>query len=147
MKNNRIIWWQAIVAVLLLIAFRAVAKSVFYDPFIAFFHDASYMQHSLPEVDVVRYGLSVGLRFAANSLLSLWLIYALFGQTEYIRVALLFMGLVFGVLFPVLLWFAGNANSTQYLYLFYTRRMLIHPLPVMLLIPAFYFHRIHSSGK
>jgi exosortase F-associated protein len=50
--------------------------------------------------------------------------------------------LTFFVLFILAYWYLlFNSNTADYVLLFYVRRFLIQPLLLLILIPAFYFHR------
>lgn len=123
-----------------LIAVRALAPVVFYDPLIAFFR-SGHISQELPELHIVKLLLNVSLRFWVNTAISLGILWVLFQKKDLLKLAVVLYALVFVFLliaFVLLLYFSENQ---WYMPLFYVRRFLIHPLFVLLLIPAFYFQQ------
>ncbi len=143
--KNKIRWSHVMATIVLFVGVRIAGKSVFYDPLMAFYHDPGFMQEMLPKTETWKYAMSLTLRFALNSAISLWLIYAVFAEKEFIRVAVAVMAVVLGVALPLVLYLVNEGGPDTYLTLFYTRRILIHPMLVLLLIPAFYFYRISKK--
>lgn len=128
---------------LLIIGFilvRLVGKSLFYDPLIAFFHEADYSVHSLPEIELGKYLFSLIARYALNTGLTIGLVYVVFKKTELIKFTAVLYSIVFVILVPVLLWYVFNAEKSQYQFLFYIRRMLIHPVLTLIYIPALLYN-------
>jgi len=129
----------AVIIVIGLAAIRAFEQELFYDPLIRFFR-SDFQFKELPEVNTTHLLLYTALRYTLNSLLSLCLIWLLFKKKDILKLSLIIYLLFFLVgliTFYVLLM---NPLSNTYFALFYTRRFLIQPLLILILIPAFYFH-------
>lgn len=122
---------------------RVVGKSIFYDPLIAFFHESNYSLHSLPPIEIGKYLISLITRYAFNLGLTLALVYVVFRKTELLKFTVVLYSLVFVVLAPILVWYLFNGAKEQYQFLFYIRRMLIHPVLTLIYIPALLYHE-HS---
>ena len=134
---------KGILITLLIIAFvlvRVVGKSIFYDPLIAFFHEPDYSIHTLPQIELGKYLISLLARYAVNTGLTLALVYVIFQKIELVKFSAILYALVFLVLTPILLCFILNADKSQYQFLFYVRRMLIHPVLTLIYIPALVYH-------
>ncbi|MCB0457269.1 MAG: exosortase F system-associated protein [Flavobacteriaceae bacterium] len=123
-----------------LIAVRALAPSIFYDPLIAFFK-SGHLSQKLPEMNLPKLVLNTALRFWINTAFSLGILWVLFQKKEVVK----FSGILYSIVFIVLLMafcvLLQNAETTSYMPLFYVRRFLIHPIVLLLLIPAFYFQQ------
>lgn len=131
-----------------LIGVRVVGVHLFYDPLIDFFHEQSYQNLPLPKIEMWKFGLSLFLRFTLNTLITLGLVKVIFNQIELLKLTVVIYAIVFLVLAPVLLWLVQNADLDQYRYLFYSRRILIHPILTLILIPAFlYNERVAKTEK
>lgn len=82
------------------------------------------------------------VRFIANDLLCILLIYALFNNRRYVIFS--FYVQLFGllVLFPIYIWLALSSVSQQeYSLVVPLYRMVMNPILMVLLIPAFYFQQ------
>jgi len=82
------------------------------------------------------------VRFIANDLLCILLIYALFNNKRYVIFS--FYVQLFGllVLFPIYIYLALNSVSQQeYSLVVPLYRMVMNPILMVLLIPAFYFQQ------
>lgn len=80
-------------------------------------------------------------RYLCNDLFSIAIIYGIFGEKKYARFAMyvMFFGLL--VLLPIYLWLylaqpAGFSSMISHLH-----RVVMNPVLMMLLIPAFFFQR------
>ena len=130
--------------VLLLAAIRFFEDSLFYDPLIAFFR-SDYLLGIIPPMNMAELMIHLSIRYALNSAISLGIIYIAFQNKSMLKFsvilyALLYLGAVSAFIFLVL-----NIEREHYLALFYVRRFLIHPLFLLILLPAFYYYRI-SKG-
>lgn len=133
---------------LTLILIRAYGSSLFYDPFIVYFqHD--YLHSPIPEYSVFKLFISLFFRYFLNTLISLVIIYLAFQKKGLVRfsarfylIAFLVLGAAYFVLLQI-----GFENG--HLLGFYVRRFLIHPVFVLILLPAFYYQKklIRSSSK
>jgi exosortase F-associated protein len=118
---------------------RVFQGELFYDPFIAFFK-TDYHINTLPDYNLTKLICYLILRYAINSIISLGIIYALFQNMQFIRLAsILYLGafLILIVLFLILLL---NLDSNWYYLFFNVRRFLIHPVLLILFTAAFFSH-------
>ena len=136
--QKRVIY--TVVFIFALVAVRMVGPHVFYDPLIDFFHLPNYQNQPLPDIEGWKYGFSLFARFSLNTLITLGLIKEIFNKSDLVKLTFILLGLVFVILAPILIWLVYNADFDQYRYLFYTRRILIHPILTLILIPAFLYN-------
>jgi len=130
--------------VLLLAAIRFFEDSLFYDPLITFFK-SDYLLGIIPPMNMAELMIHLSIRYALNSAISLGIIYIAFQNRSMLKFsvilyALLYLGAVSAFIFLVL-----NIEREHYLALFYVRRFLIHPLFLLILLPAFYYYRISKK--
>lgn len=126
------------ILVFLLILVRISAPQLFYDPFIEFFGN-EYLKATFPEISSTRLFLNLFFRYTLNTIISLVIIYIVFQKKQLIFFAIKFYVIAFLVL-SIIYWFQLNGEfSNGYLLAFYVRRMLIHPIFLLLLLPAFYY--------
>lgn len=88
------------------------------------------------------------VRFIANDLLCILLIYALFNNRRYVVFG--FYMQLFGllVLFPLYIFLSLNAASqSEYSVLVPLYRLVMNPILMVLLIPAFYFQQKVKQSK
>ena len=129
----------AIILTLFLVMVRVFQGELFYDPFIAFFK-TDYHINTLPHYNLNKLICYLILRYAINSILSLGIIYTLFQNIQFIKLAsLLYLGAFF-LLIILLLILLLNLDSTWYYLFFNVRRFLIHPVLLILFIAAFFSH-------
>lgn len=127
----------SIVLVFLLALIRTF-EDFFYDPFLDYFK-SDYSNLPFPEYDSIKLFLSLLLRFALNTIVSLAIIQVLFKDfslTQFASVLYLIFFILLIIAFFCILNFSSEANN---LLLFYVRRFLIQPLFVLLFVPAFYY--------
>lgn len=127
-----------------LVSVRFFEDVLFYDPLIPFYN-SNFQIAQFPDLDFWLYSLNLGFRFFLNTVLSLILIWVAYRNKDYIKFStLLFFALFVGGL--ILFWiFATDIQPNDYMVLFYIRRFLIHPILVIILIPAFYFQKLNKS--
>ena len=138
-KNKAKIGWSLFL-ILLLILIRAFEETLFYDPFLSYFKD-EYSQLAFPKINIFKLFFSLGMRFYLNSVISLFLLYVIFKDTQIVKfTALLYMilGSILMISFIFILNFFGEENKMT---LFYIRRFLIQPIFILLFIPAFYYQK------
>ncbi|MBS3994101.1 MAG: exosortase F system-associated protein [Bacteroidetes bacterium] len=123
-----------------LIGMRSIADNFFYDPLVKFFK-GEYLYNSLPEFNYVKLFLNVFLRYFLNSIISLAIMYLIFLKKDIVVFSAFIY--LFGFLFFAMLYYVLLVNyiNEQYLILFYVRRILIQPMLILLLIPAFYYFK------
>lgn len=125
----------------LLVLVRFFEDSLFYDPLIHFF-ERDYLYGNVPEIEMSRLLFFLIIRYTLNTLISLLIIYVAFLDLEIVKFASILYALLFlmgGGIFTVMLF---NLDYLDYMALFYVRRFLIHPLFVLILLPAFYYYRL-----
>ena len=138
-KNKGKIGWSLFL-ILLLILIRAFETTLFYDPFLNYFKD-EYAHLPFPKINIFKLFFSLGMRFYLNSVISLFLLYVIFKDTQIVKFsALLYMvlGSVLMISFIFTLNFFGEESKMT---LFYIRRFLIQPIFILLFIPAFYYQK------
>lgn len=131
------------VLVLLLAMIRYFENFLFYDPLIEFFH-SDYLHDMVPHFLTGKLLLNVALRYWLNTFISLVILYVAFMDKNIVKFSFflylfLFIGVFVTFLFLVLT--LGNEN---FMALFYVRRFLIHPVFVIILLPAFYYYRLKT---
>ena len=123
---------------LALIGVRFIGKSIFNDPFIAFFSGVNFSLLPLPEFDFVSYLSQISLRYSINSLISLGILFFLFQKKDILKIAA--MGyVVIGIVMLCILGYQVAQSHPNYTVLLFARRVLMHPIVLLILIPAIYF--------
>lgn len=131
------------VLVLLLALIRYFENILFYDPLIEFFY-SDYLNEMVPHFLTGKLLINVALRYWLNTCISLIILYVAFLDKNILKFSfILYLFLFIGafVVFSFLILTIGNDN---YMALFYVRRFLIHPVFVIILLPAFYYYRLKT---
>lgn len=129
--------------VFLLVLVRAFENQLFYDPFLNYYR-GDFNSMALPQLNWFYFFISLTFRYGLNMLISLAMIYVLFKEKEIVKFTAVLYLLFFVILF-ISLWVVMHFfPSENKMLLFYIRRFLIHPLFVLLFIPAFYFQRVNK---
>ena len=139
LKNKGKIVWSLFL-IMLLVLIRAYEKTLFYDPLLNYFSTEN-AHLALPKINIFKLFFSLGMRFYLNSVISLFLLYVIFKDTQIVKfTALLYMilGSILMISFIFMLNFFGEENKMT---LFYIRRFLIQPIFILLFIPAFYYQK------
>ncbi|WGK65348.1 exosortase F system-associated membrane protein [Croceiramulus getboli] len=133
-----------IVLLFILLAFIRFRESVlFYDPLTEFFK-GNFLNQALPEINYPKFLLHLFFRFTINSLISLLILWVAFEERGIITFAALLYGILFVLLFSVFVVLLQTSEQ-EFMSLFYVRRFLIHPLFILLLLPAFYYYKRQSK--
>jgi exosortase F-associated protein len=127
----------------LLVLIRVFEQDLFYDPFLSFFKN-DYLYIDSPRREVFKLTSFTSLRFLLNTILSLGILYALFKDKNIIKFSTLIYGVSYVILISIFLYFVINPRKEDYYLFFNIRRFLIQPLLLLLLIPAFYYHKQHQ---
>ena len=133
-----------LIAFFLIIGIRFFEDALFYDPFLIFFK-TDYQNKALPNVDALQLILNLFLRYFANTLLSIAIIYLLFLNKTHVKVAFVLYLILFVLLIVIFSYLLFVSENPNYLVLFYVRRFLIQPVLLLLLIPAFYFQKLTTK--
>jgi len=138
-RNKSKIGWSLFL-LLLLVLIRVFEDKLFSYPFLNYFKD-EYAHLPFPRINIFKLFFSLGMRFYVNSMISLFLLYVLFKDTQIVKfTAFLYMvlGSILMISFIFILVFFGEENKMT---LFYIRRFLIQPIFILLFIPAFYYQK------
>ena len=119
-----------------LILVRNFATKLFYDPLSVYFKDA-YLREGIPKIDYFLYFKNIFYRYLVNAVFSVAILYLLFKRREVLVFSVWFYAIGFLVLSSVF-FLVLKEGATDYKLIFYIRRFLIHPVFLLLLIPAFY---------
>jgi len=141
-KQVRVILILFLLALLVLI--RAFENELFYDPLITYFQN-DYLYANMPRVDVWKLVVDILYRYTLNSLLTIGIIYLVFEKKKYVKFASFFLLLAFVLLIIVFTFLLREEFRYGYLFPFYIRRFLIHPLFLVLLFPAFYYQKLTKN--
>ena len=129
---------------LALILVRGFESVLFYDPFIVYFED-EFLRSPIPVFSGRKLLLSMSFRYLLNTLISLLIIHVAFRNKSFNRFSIKFYALAYVVLTITFFIILKGELANGYLFAFYIRRFLIHPLFVLLLLPAFYYKQLTSN--
>ena len=129
---------------LLLFVVRAFESKLFYDPLLEYFKN-DYLYTYIYNIDVWRLTISMLFRYTVNSLISLGVIWVLFERKDYLKFSGFFLMVAFMILIVVFVLLIRDDFESGYLLPFYIRRFIIHPLFLLLLLPAFYYQKLSNK--
>ena len=129
---------------LALVMVRGFESVLFYDPFIVYFED-DFLHSPIPVFSGRKLLLSMTFRYLLNSAISLLIIHVAFQNWSFTRFSIKFYLLAYLVLTVTFFIILKGELANGYLFAFYVRRFLIHPLFVLLLLPAFYYKQLTSK--
>jgi len=143
--------WKRLVIIgfliILLMLVRGFDTKLFYDPFIAYF-ESDYLNNTIPGFNSIKLFFSLFLRYSINALISLAIIYVAFQKRELVIFSIKFYIIAFVVLSIVYYFLLRTGMANGYLFTFYVRRFLTHPMFILILLPAFYYQqKIVSRNK
>ena len=124
-----------------LVLVRAFQNELFYDPFIEYFRNG-YLYDTIPVFSGSKLLLHLIFRYGLNTFISLLIIYVAFQNKGFLIFSIkfyLFAFILLGITFFIIL---KGELADGYLFAFYVRRFLIHPLFVLILLPAFYYKQL-----
>ena len=132
-----------LILVMMLILIRFFEDVLFYDPYLEFFQN-DYLYMDSPRREVAKVFGFTTLRFVLNTLISLAILFVVFKDKSIIKFSVLIYAIAFVVLVVLYLYFVVNPNQEDYYLFFNVRRFLIQPIFLILLLPAFYYHKIKN---
>lgn len=144
--NKAVKYILVIILVALLFAIRAFENDLFYDPLITYFQN-DYLYSSMPEVNIWKLVVDLLFRYSLNSLVTIAIIYVMFQKKSFVKFTGFFLMVVFILLIITFVVLLKNEFSNGYLLPFYIRRFLIHPLFLLLLLPAFYYMELNKLRR
>lgn len=136
-------WMRFVLVALLfflLILIRGFESVLFYDPLVHYFEN-DYLYLPLPEVESFRMFRSYFLRYFINSMISFAILKVAFPHRSFIRTIAFFYALAFSILSSILFGLIYFNLDLGYLFPFYIRRFIIHPVFVIVLLPFIYLLR------
>ena len=133
-------FFLVLLGILGLIGIRALEGTIFYDPFLTYFKSADHSA-VFPTFVWGKLIISILFRFGLNSFFSLWIIHFLFKNKEWTKQALILILMIFVIVFPIYLFCIYEKFQIGYLFSFYIRRFVIQPLPLLLIVPIFYYRK------
>ncbi len=128
----------------LLVLVRGFEQQLFYDPFIDYFKN-DYLYEPIPVFSGSKLLISLIFRYGLNALISLFIIYVAFQNKSFVLFSLKFYIIAFALLSVTFFIILKGELANGYLFAIYIRRFLIHPLFVLLLLPAFYYNQLTSK--
>ena len=132
--------------ILMLAAIRYFEEDIFYDPLIDFFK-SDYLLGIIPPMDMAKLMFNLTLRYFLNTAISLAIIYIGFRDLNILKFSAILYGFLYVMATAVFIFLVLNIEREHYLALFYVRRFLIHPLFLLILLPAFYYYRLKEFRK
>ena len=127
----------------LLILVRLFEDILFYDPYLTFFQN-DYLYIDSPRREVLKLTVFTTLRYLLNTSISLGVLYLVFKDKSVVKFSAIIYAMAFVVLISIYLYFVINPRQEDYYLFFNMRRFLIQPIILMLLLPAFYYHKLKS---
>ncbi|MDA9069948.1 exosortase F system-associated protein [Algibacter sp.] len=128
---------------LILILIRFFEDILFYDPYLEFFQN-DYLYMDSPRREVAKVLGFTTLRFVLITLISLAILFVVFKDKSIIKFSVFIYAIAFVVLMVFYLYFVVNPNQEDYYLFFNVRRFLIQPIFLILLLPAFYYHKLKN---
>ena len=134
-----------VILVLMLVSVRVFVQPYFYDPLIEYFK-ADYLHNLIPEINLGVFFLNIFYRYFLNTIISLAIIHLVFNNFKTLKFSFKFYTLAF-VLLSITLFILLKYNlSNDYKLIFYVRRFLIHPIFLLVLLPAFYYQKLREEN-
>ena len=132
-------WIGVALCVAGLIGVRYLEKVLFYDPFLDYF--ANIGNPAFPQFEWAGLISSHIFRFLLNLIFSLGIVHFLFLNKKWTAQAMVLITLSFFIFFLIYLYSVYTEFSFGNLFSFYIRRFVIQPLPVLLIVPLFYYRK------
>lgn len=126
-----------------LILIRFFENELFYDPYLVFFKN-DYLYSDSPRPQIIKLFAFLILRYALNTVISLAILYSVFKDKSIIKFSGFLYSVAIFVLLPICLYFVVNPKQEDYYLFFNVRRFLIQPIILILLLPAFYYHKLKA---
>ena len=136
---NKIKWLLVALCIIGLVGVRVLENKIFYDPFLDYF--ANIGNPAFPQFEWTRLIGSHLFRFLLNLIFSLGIVHFLFLNKKWTFQAMVLITLSFALFFPIYLYSVYTEFSFGNLFSFYIRRFVIQPLPILLIVPLFYYRK------
>ena len=139
-KNNIISVFVVCTALVCFVFIRHFQYNLFYDPLLLFYKQ-NFQNQPLPNLNITKYIASISFRFVLNSALSFAVIFAVFRDVKMLKISMLLYVVLFLVLTLALVIIIKLYSPSYAMLLFYVRRFLMQPILLILVLPAFYYHK------
>lgn len=120
---------------------RLFESQLFYDPYLVFFQN-DYLYLDNPRREVFKVTLFTVWRYVLNAILSLVILFVMFRDKGIVKLSAFIYAIALCALLSLYLYFVINPRQEDYYIFFNIRRFLIQPILLLLLLPAFYYHRL-----
>ncbi|TXG36566.1 exosortase F system-associated membrane protein [Seonamhaeicola maritimus] len=127
----------------LLILVRYFEDALFYDPYLIFFKN-DYLYIDSPRREVAKLVVFTTFRYVLNAIISLSILYVFFKSKSIIKFSVIIYFGSYVLLMLAYMYFVVNPRQEDYYMFFNVRRFLIQPIILLLLIPAFYYHKLRK---
>ncbi|WP_194850106.1 exosortase F system-associated membrane protein [Nonlabens antarcticus] len=127
-----------------IIAIRFFEADLFYDPLNKYFH-GNFQALPVPEMTMWKLVLSNSLRFLLNSTFSLGILWFLYKSVAFVKAGSWVYLFAFIILSIGILLLLQMDSSLAKMTLFYTRRFLIHPILLFILVAGCYYLNIKTK--
>ncbi len=126
-----------------LVLIRFFEDVLFYDPYLVFFQN-DYLYLDSPRQEIAKLVGFTALRYTLNTLVSLAILYFAFKDKGVVKFSGIVYVIAFVVLLIIYLYFVINPKQEHYYLFFNIRRFLIQPIILIVLLPAFYYHKLKT---
>ncbi|WP_262150572.1 exosortase F system-associated membrane protein [Chryseobacterium foetidum] len=133
-------WFFVLIGIAGIVSVRIFEDSLFYDPFLNYFHDAT-KNAKFPDFEWTKLILSHLFRFILNLISSCIIIHFIFKNKSWTVQGAILITIIFAITFPIYLYCVSDRFEIGYLFSFYIRRFVIQPLILLLIIPLFYYRK------
>lgn len=134
------------ILVILLALVRYFEHQLFSDPLLDFY-SSEYKYSEAPVINTFQVIVTTSWRFLINTILSLAIIWIAFPSQKTLLFSLAFYAFAYILLISIFSVFITDMKPENYLFIFYIRRFLIQPVFVLILLPAFYYHKSNVKEK
>ncbi len=124
----------------LLVLIRVFEEQLFYDPYLLFFEN-DYLYIDNPRREVFKLTAFTTLRYVLNAIISMSILYLVFKDRSVVKFSAIIYIIAYILLLILFLYFVLNPRQEDYYLFFNIRRFLIQPMILILLLPAFYYHK------
>lgn len=132
-----------LILILLLFLVRSFSEELFYDPLIQYFKN-DYLYTKMPEIHIWHLIIDMLYRYILISTITITIIWVLFERKDYVKFTGFFLMTAFMFLIIAFVFLIRDEFESGYLLPFYIRRFIIHPLFLLILLPAFYFQKLSN---
>ncbi|MGB5982470.1 MAG: exosortase F system-associated protein [Nonlabens sp.] len=129
-----------------LVMVRAFEEALFQDPLHDYFL-GNFQLYKVPQLSYIEQFARTSFRFLINTVLSLWILWFLYKKESFLNAALYVYLFAFIILTPIFLALLSVEGELAKMALFYTRRFLIHPILLFVLVAGFYFLKNKPSVR